>query len=69
MARNYRHIQQYEKEILELREKGLPKSEIGEELGFTKEQIHHFITRYNRKKRKLAAGMRSERKADHRKIM
>ncbi len=29
MPREYRHIKQYEKEILELKEKGLTKREIG----------------------------------------
>jgi len=37
MAREYRHIQEYEKEIVELREQGLTHREIGEKLGFTKE--------------------------------
>ena len=40
MARSYRHIQQYEKQILEMKESGLTKREIGKRLGFTKEQIH-----------------------------
>lgn len=30
MPREYRHIKQYEKEILELKEQGLTKREIGE---------------------------------------
>lgn len=30
MARSYRHIQQYEKELLELKEQGLTVREIGE---------------------------------------
>ncbi len=57
MARSYRHIREYEKEILELKAKGLTKKEIGIELGFTKEQIHNFISRYNTKQRKIAAGV------------
>jgi len=32
MARSYRHIQQYEKEILELKEQGLTLRQIGERL-------------------------------------
>ncbi len=62
MPRSYRHIQQYEKEILELKEKGLTRKEIGERLGFTSEQIHDFTKRYNRKQRKLAAGIVLKRK-------
>ena len=57
MSREYRHIQEYEKEILELKEKGFTNREIGEKLGFTQKQIHNFITRYNEKQRKLAAGI------------
>ena len=37
MPREYRHIKQYEKEIVELREAGLTYREIGEQLGI--EQI------------------------------
>ena len=43
MARNYRHIQQYEKEILELKERGLTHREIGENLGFTQIQVKEFF--------------------------
>lgn len=35
MARSYRHIQEYEKEIIELRSQGLRLNEIGEKYGFT----------------------------------
>ena len=57
MARQYRHIQMYEKEILELKEKGFTRKEIGEKLGLTAEQIHEFTKRYKRKQRNLAAGI------------
>lgn len=57
MARSYSHIQQYEREILELKGKGLTRKEIGERLGFTAEQIHEFIKRYNRKQRRVDAGI------------
>ena len=43
MTREYRHIQQYEKEILELKEQGLTHKEIAEKLGFTQIQIKKFI--------------------------
>ena len=39
MPREYRHIEQYGKEILELKEQGLTKREIGEKFGLSKEQI------------------------------
>ena len=56
MPREYRHIQQYEKEILRLREEGLTYREIGEKLGFSKKQIKEFFGRLHTKERKLAAG-------------
>ncbi len=57
MPRSYRHIQQYEKEILELKEEGITLREIGKRCGFTYEQVHDFISRYNRKQRKIASGI------------
>ena len=57
MPRSYEHIGDYEKEILELKEKGLTLREIGEQLGFTYKQVHNFITRYNSNKRKLESGI------------
>ena len=57
MPRSYQHISKYEKEILELKAQGLTRKEIGAKLGFTKEQVHNFITRYNEKQRKLKAGV------------
>ena len=62
MARSYRHIQQYEKEIMELREQGLTLRQIGEKLGFSKKQLKSFITRYNEKQRKIAAGVALRKK-------
>lgn len=56
MPRSYRHISNYENEILELKSKGFTVREIGAKLGFTKEQVHNFITRYNKKQRMLEAG-------------
>ena len=62
MARSYRHIQQYEKEILELKAKGYTNREIGEKFGFTKRQLENFINRYNRRQKKIAAGIAIRRK-------
>ena len=61
MPRNYRHIQQYEKELLKLKEEGLTVKAIGERYGLTYEQTHEFFKRYNRKRRKLAAGVALKR--------
>ena len=57
MSREYRHIKQYEKEILELKSQGLTRKEIGERFGLTPEQMHNFISRHNANKRKIAAGI------------
>ena len=62
MPREYRHIQEYEKEILELRAKGKTRREICEKFGFSKKQIEGFITRYNRRQDKIAAGIALKKK-------
>lgn len=62
MARQYMHISNFEKEILELKEEGLTQKEIGENLGFTREQIKEFLKRYRRKEQKIAAGIALNKK-------
>jgi len=62
MPRSYRHIQKYEKEIMELRINGKTGREICEVFGFTLKQYKNFITRYNRKQDKLSAGIILKRK-------
>lgn len=62
MSRSYRHIQEYEKEIMELREQGKTKREICEKYGFSMKQLTNFITRYNTKQKKLKAGIAIKRK-------
>ena len=57
MPREYRHIKQYEKEILELKEKGLTKREIGEKFGFSKEQVKGVLKRNRRNAKKLSCGI------------
>lgn len=57
MSRSYRHIGSYEKEIMEMRERGIKGKEICERLGFSLKQYHNFITRHNEKQRKIAAGI------------
>ena len=57
MPREYRHIGEYEKEIIELRNKGCTVREICEKFGFKKKQYENFITRYNQKQKKLEAGI------------
>lgn len=62
MPRKYSHIQEFEKEIIELTEQGLKHREVGERLGFSQKQIEEFIKRYHRKQRKLAAGISLRKK-------
>lgn len=47
MARSYRHVREYEKEIFALRKKGYTNRAVGEALGFNEEQIKNFIKRYD----------------------
>ena len=62
MPRSYRHMQDYEKEIMELREQGLTGRQIQEKIGYRKKQYENFITRYNRRQDKIAAGIALKRK-------
>lgn len=62
MSRSYQHIKDYAKEISELKSQGLTKREIGEQLGFSKQQIHNFISRYNESQRRISAGIALKRK-------
>ena len=62
MAREYCHIEQYEKEIMELQKQGLSQGQIGERLGFRKEQIKGFCIRKREKDRKMAAGVAIKKK-------
>ena len=67
MPRSYRHIQQYGKEMVELKEEGMTVKEIGAKFGLTYEQAHDFFKRRNRKQRKLEAGIAIKRKGRRRK--
>lgn len=67
MARSYRHIQQYEKEMLEMKAQGVSIREIGERFGLTYEQAHDFFKRHNRKQRRIAAGIQIKPKGRPRK--
>ena len=62
MSREYRHIKQYEKELLELKEKGMTVREIGERYRLSYEKTHDFFKRYNRQQRKIAAGIAIKKK-------
>ena len=62
MPRSYRHIKEYEKEILELKLRGKTNREICEKLGFEMKQLKNFITRYNTSQKKQEGGMSLKRK-------
>ena len=62
MPRSYRHIQEFKKEILQLKEQGKTNREICEKFGFELKQLKNFINRYNRTQDKLAAGVALKRK-------
>ena len=51
--RKYTHIKAMEQQIVTMREAGMTRQEIADELGLTKEQIKGWIKRYNRRGRKF----------------
>lgn len=57
MSRSYSHIKEYETEILELKEQGLTLRAIGEQLGFSRKQIHNFMNNHYERQRKISAGI------------
>ena len=56
MPRKYRRIGNYEKEIIEMWTNGMTLREIGEKLGFTRQEMKDFKARYNKKQRQIEAG-------------
>ena len=62
MSKEFGYIKRYEKEILELKSKGLTHREIAEQLGFQKMQIKEFFHRYYRNQRKSTASISFKRK-------
>ena len=62
MAREYGHIEGYEKEIIQLCEEGKTLRQISEILGFSYKQMRDFKTRYNKKRRTIAAGIAIKKK-------
>ena len=51
--RKYTHIKAMEQQIVAMREAGMTRQEIADELGLTKEQIKGWIKRYNHRGRKF----------------
>ncbi len=62
MPREYRHIEQYAKEIAELQNQGFSQKQIGEKLGFSKNQVKSYIHRLHQKERKIAVGIAIKKK-------
>ena len=54
--RIYTHVKELESIIISLREAGLTRQEIADELGLTKIQIKSWITRYNQRNKKMQDG-------------
>ena len=65
--RKYTHIKAVEAEILSMRAAGKTRREIAESLGLEKEQIKAWITRYNRRQEKIAAGIPIQKRGRPRK--
>ena len=55
--RKYTHVKELESIIISLREAGLTRQEIADELGLTKIQIKSWINRYNRRNEMIKQGM------------
>ena len=52
MPRSYRHVKEYEVEIIQLKEQGYTKREIGEKFGLSKEQVKGVLKRKRRREEK-----------------
>ena len=55
--RKYTHIKELEPVIMRMREEGKTVREIAEHLGLTKKQVKGWVTRYNHKQERIAAGI------------
>ena len=62
MSKEYGYIKKHEKEMLKLKAEGFTRREIGERFGLTREQVHDFFKRYNRRQREIANGCFPKRK-------
>ena len=67
MSRKYRHIKDFEKELIEYLEQGHTLRETGDKFGFTYKGMRDFKTRYNKNQRKLAEGIEIKPKGRPRK--
>lgn len=67
MPRKYVKIDEYGKEILELKREGKTNREIAQKLGVDRKCIRNWGFRFNRQQRKLAAGIKLRPKGRPRK--
>ena len=65
--RTYTHVKGLESVIISMREAGLTRQEIADELGLTKIQIKSWVNRYNQRNKKLAVGIMPKPKGRPRK--
>ena len=55
-------MKEYEQAIIQMREAGMTRQEIADELGLSKKQIENWITRYNKRSAAITAGQMAKRK-------
>ena len=60
--RNYTHFRELEPQIIAMREEGMSRTQIAEELGLTWKQVDNWVTRYNKRKAAIVTGLPSKRK-------
>ena len=65
--RKYTHIKEIETQIITMREVGMTRQEIADELGLEKGQIKNWIARYNRRKAEMPKGLPPKPKSRPRK--
>ena len=65
--RKYTHVKEIESVIISLREAGLTRQEIADELGLQKSQIKDWVRRYNKRQEQLRQGITPKRKGHPRK--
>ena len=65
--RKYTHMKELEMQILSMRESGMTRQEIADDLGLTKVQIKSWINRYNHRNKKIVEGIAQKPKGRPRK--
>ncbi len=60
--RKYTHIKELEPQIITMREAGMSRTQIAEELGLKWKQIDNWVTGYNKRKLAIVSGLPAKRK-------